>query len=227
MTNTTMTTPRGYAVHLFRFSQSLGWQKYSTGTGNSNSTTTIRVIPHRFYLAMPDIRTRLWLVDQKQHNQQRQQREKSQQHHHHEDGGGGAITTATIVRRGDRVKIATIGSPAHIILVFANIEEAVDFCDQVVAAVGSITTSTTMNDPRRHRRLLDAAEREEEHESGVEVLSYAATLLTDPSFIEFAQNLENALVTTDDGRALLEQFTHQLSSCCSSRPLLYRHRHGE
>jgi hypothetical protein len=205
MLNDVTTGGRAYAVHLFRFSESLGWQKFNPAEGgdsvdrgnnsssNSSSPTTIRVIPHRFFLALPDIKTRVWLVD-------RQKR---------------TIITATIVRRGDRVKIACTSTPTILILVFANINEAVDFCDQV-----SSTTSSGIipNDDDGAAAATAAGGRldpqvlyEVERERGVETLSYAAQLLTDRHFLEFAQNLEQALTASADGRALLEQFVHQLS----------------
>jgi hypothetical protein len=193
LNNDVTTTARAYAVHLFRYSQSLGWQKFNpAGDGGdaTTTTTTIRVIPHRFFLALPDIKTRVWLVDRQNHPRT-------------------IIITATIVRRGDRVKIACTSTPTILILVFANINDAVDFCDQVSSATSSGIIPD--DDAAAAGGLDPQVLYEAERERGVETLSYAARLLTDRHFLEFAQNLEQALTASTDGRALLEQFLYQLS----------------
>lgn len=104
---------------------------------------------------------------------------------------------ATMVRRDERIKITA--NNTTLVFVFQGAQQAVEFCE--MATERSAVTEAIDTE------LQLSAERER----GVDVLAYASTLLTDAHFCEFAQDLELALLSSEDGRALMESFVQNLS----------------
>lgn len=106
----------------------------------------------------------------------------------------------TMIRRDTKVKITS--DTTTLVFVFESEEPAIEFCDACVVATPEMAMLPMM-DPELQRSA--------ERERGNNTLAYVANLLTDATFREFAQDLEAAIDSTDDGRALMDSFVQSLS----------------
>lgn len=172
-----------WPVHVFR-KTSTGWERLRPYNAQGQLVLT-HVTPREGCVIFPRLRLRVSL--------------KSNDSHQYR---------STVVRRRNSILLSSSQGVKAMILRFQSLQECLDFSDRFVA-LNPLSVATDATKEQRDGTTEDDAAAAEQNQ---QVFFYMARLLHDQDFIDYVDNLEACLSSSEDGMKMLEALTKSATS---------------